>query len=56
MNSIVRKSLEEARAKRDRDETYTHKDAPIGPPLGLGFWADAVLVEPECLNSVHLRL
>jgi len=49
-------SLEEARARRDRGETRTRKDAPIGPSLGPDFWADAVLVEPQTRKSVHLRL
>ncbi len=56
VNSIVRMSLEEARAKRDRGETLTRKDAPIGPSLGPDFWADAVLVAPQSRKSVHLRL
>ncbi|AMS29944.1 MAG TPA: hypothetical protein DIU09_15780 [Hyphomonadaceae bacterium] len=56
VNSFVRMSLEEARAKRDRGETRTREDAPIGPSLGPDFWADAVLVEPQGRKSVHLRL
>ena len=56
VNSIVRMSLEEARARRDRGETRTRKDGPIGPSLGPDFWADAVLVEPQTRKSVHLRL
>ena len=56
VNSIVGMSLEEARAKRDRGETRTRKDAPIGSTLGPGFWADAVPVEPQSRKSVHLRL
>ena len=56
VNSIVRMSLEEARARRDRGETRTRKDASIGPSLGPDFWADAVLVEPQTRKSVHLRL
>jgi uncharacterized protein (DUF4415 family) len=56
VNSIVRMSFEEARAKRDRGETRTRKDAPIGSSLGPNFWADAVVVEPQSRKSVHLRL
>jgi uncharacterized protein (DUF4415 family) len=54
--SIVRMSLEQARAMKDRGESQTHPDAPDGPPLGDDFWANAVLVEPANRKSVHLRL
>lgn len=56
VNSIVRMSLEEARARRDGGETRTRRDAAIGPSVGPDFWADAVLVEPQTRKSVHLRL
>jgi uncharacterized protein (DUF4415 family) len=54
--TIVRMSLEQARAMKDRGETKTRPDAPDGPPLGDDFWANAVLVEPANRKSVHLRL
>lgn len=54
--TIVRITLEEARAMRARGESKTRPDAPDGPPLGDDFWANAVLVEPANRKSVHLRL
>jgi uncharacterized protein (DUF4415 family) len=54
--TIVRMSLEQARAMRDRGESRTRPDAPDGPPLGDDFWANAVLVEPANRKSVHLRI
>jgi uncharacterized protein (DUF4415 family) len=54
--TIVRMSLEEARARIARGESRTRPDAPDGPPLGDDFWANAVLVEPANRKSVHLRI
>jgi uncharacterized protein (DUF4415 family) len=54
--SIVRMSLAQARAAKDRGESRTRPDAPDGPPLEDEFWANAVLVEPANRKSVHLRL
>jgi uncharacterized protein (DUF4415 family) len=51
--TIVRMSLEQARARIARGESRTRPDAP---PLGDDFWANAVLVEPANRKSVHLRI
>lgn len=54
--NITTMSLAEARARYDRGESRTSRNAPDGPPLDDEFWANAILVEPANRKSVHLRL
>lgn len=53
---MVRHSLSEIGALRERGEDGTSKDAPEAQSLGAEFWKSARVVVPNGKTSVHLRL
>jgi uncharacterized protein (DUF4415 family) len=55
-STIVRHSLNEIRALRERGEDRTSPDAPEAESLGTEFWRSARVVMPAGKTSVHLRL
>ena len=55
-STIVRHSLSEVRALRERGEDPTRADAPETESLGAEFWKSARVVIPAGKTSVHLRL
>ena len=55
-STIVRHSLSQIRAMRERGEDQTSSDAPEAESLGADFWMDARVVMPGAKTSVHLRL
>lgn len=55
-STIVRRSLSEVRAMRERGEDKTIPDAPEADSLGADFWKSARVVMPRGKTSVHLRL
>lgn len=55
-SNIVRHSLSEIRAIRDRGEDETSRDAPEAESLGADIWLGARVVMPRGKTSVHLRL
>ena len=55
-STIVRHSLSEIGAMRERGEDRTSPNAPEAEPLGAEFWKSARVVMPAGKTSVHLRL
>jgi uncharacterized protein (DUF4415 family) len=55
-STIVRHSLSEVAALRERGEDPTRADAPEAEFLGPEFWESARVVMPPGKTSVHLRL
>jgi uncharacterized protein (DUF4415 family) len=55
-STIVRHSLSQIEAMRDRGEDQTSPDAPESESLGAEFWKSARVVMPTGKTSVHLRL
>lgn len=55
-STIVRHSLSEISALRERGEDRTSVDAPEAESLGAEFWSSAHVVMPAGKTSVHLRL
>ena len=55
-STIVRHSLSQVRAMRERGEDKTSPDAPEAESLGAEFWKSARVVMPSGKTSVHLRL
>jgi uncharacterized protein (DUF4415 family) len=55
-STIVRHSLSEIKAKRERGQDMTHADAPEAESLGAVFWSKARVVMPTGKTSVHLRV
>jgi len=55
-STIVRHSLSQVRAMRERGEDQTSPEAPEAKPLGEEFWKSARVVMPSGKTSVHLRL
>ena len=55
-STIVRHSLSQVRAMRERGEDKTSPDAPEAESLGVDFWSSARVVMPSGKVSVHLRL
>ncbi len=55
-STIVRHSLSQVRAMRERGEDKTNPDAPEAESLGADFWNSARVVMPGGKTSVHLRL
>ena len=55
-STIVRHSLSQVKAMRDRGEDKTSPDAPEAESLGAEFWKSARVVMPSGKTSVHLRL
>ena len=55
-STIVRHSLSQVRAMRERGEDKTSPDAPEAESLGADFWSSARVVMPRGKTSVHLRL
>jgi uncharacterized protein (DUF4415 family) len=55
-STIVRYSLSEVEAIRERGADPTRRDAPEAEPLGADFWRSARVVMPRGKTSVHLRL
>jgi uncharacterized protein (DUF4415 family) len=55
-STIVRRSLSQIRALRERGEDKTSPDAPEAESLGADFWKSARVVMPGGKTSVHLRL
>ncbi|MGD0832695.1 MAG: BrnA antitoxin family protein [Terracidiphilus sp.] len=55
-STIVRHSLSQVGAMRDRGEDKTSPDAPEAESLGAEFWKSARVVMPSGKTSVHLRL
>jgi uncharacterized protein (DUF4415 family) len=53
---MVRHSLSQIRAIRERGEDKTSPDAPEAESLSADFWKDARVVMPRGKTSVHLRL
>ena len=53
---IVRYTLSEVEALRERGEDPTRPDAPEAEDLGEEFWKSARVVMPSGKTSVHLRL
>lgn len=54
--TIVRYTLSEVEAIRERGEDPTRADAPEAESLGAEFWKSARVVMPSGKTSVHLRL
>jgi uncharacterized protein (DUF4415 family) len=54
--TIVKYSLSEVEAFRERGEDPTSPDAPEAESLGAEFWKSARVVIPSGKTSVHLRL
>ena len=55
-STIVRHSLSEIRAMRERGEDRTSANAPEAESLGSEFWKSARVVMPNGKTSIHLRL
>lgn len=55
-STIVRRSLSQVRAARERGEDKTSPHAPEAESLGTDFWKSARVVMPGGKTSVHLRL
>lgn len=55
-STIVRHSLSQIEAMRERGEDTTSPDAPEAESLGADFWRNARVVMPGGKTSVHLRL
>jgi uncharacterized protein (DUF4415 family) len=55
-STIVRHSLSEIGALRERGEDTTSKVAPEAESLGAEFWRSARVIVPKGKTSVHLRL
>jgi uncharacterized protein (DUF4415 family) len=55
-STIVRHSLSQVIAMRERGEDKTSPDAPEAESLGVDFWSSARVVMPSGKVSVHLRL
>lgn len=55
-STIVRYSLSEIDAMRERGLDKTRSDAPPAESLGPDFWKSARVVLPPGKTSVHLRL
>jgi len=55
-STIVRHSLSQVGAMRERGEDKTSPDAPEAESLGAEFWKSARVVMPSGKTSVHLRL
>jgi uncharacterized protein (DUF4415 family) len=55
-STIVRHTLGEVEALRERGEDPTRTDAPEAESLGAEFWKSARVVMPSGKTSVHLRL
>ena len=55
-STIVRHSLRQIKAMRERGEDKTSPDAPEAKSLGADFWRSARVVMPTGKTSVHLRL
>jgi uncharacterized protein (DUF4415 family) len=55
-STIVRHSLSQIQAMRERGEDKTSPDAPEAESLGAHFWSSARIVMPQGKTSVHLRL
>ncbi len=55
-STIVRHSLSQVKAMRDRGEDKTSRDAPEAKSLGADFWKSARVILPQGKTSVHLRL
>lgn len=55
-STIVRHSLSEIGAMRERGEDPASADAPEAESLGAEFWRSARVVVPSGKTSVHLRL
>ena len=53
---MVKYSLSEIKAIRERGEDKTRRDAPPAESLGADFWKSARVVMPPGKTSVHLRL
>ncbi len=54
--TIVRHSLSQIKAMRERGEDKTSSTAPEAESLGADFWSSARVVMPAGKTSVHLRL
>ena len=55
-STIVRHSLSEIQALREKGEDRTSANAPEAESLGAEFWKSARVVVPNGKTSVHLRL
>jgi probable addiction module antidote protein len=55
-STIVRHSLSQIKAMRERGEDQTSPEAPEAESLGADFWSSARVVMPAGKTSVHLRL
>lgn len=55
-STIVRHSLSQVEAMRERGEDQTLPNAPEAESLGADFWSSARVVLPQGKTSVHLRL
>ena len=55
-STIVRHSLSQIKAMRERGQDKTSPDAPEAESLGADFWSSARVVIPTGKTSVHLRL
>lgn len=55
-STIVRHSLSQIKAMRERGEDQTSPEAPEAESLGADFWNSARVVMPAGKTSVHLRL
>jgi uncharacterized protein (DUF4415 family) len=55
-STVVRHTLSEVEALRERGEDPTRPDAPEAEALGEEFWKSARVVMPSGRTSVHLRL
>ena len=55
-STIVKHSIREITAQRERGEDRTSADAPEAESLGADFWRSARVVMPVGKTSVHLRL
>jgi uncharacterized protein (DUF4415 family) len=55
-STVVRHTLGEVKALRERGEDFTRQDAPEAESLGEEFWKSARVVMPSGRTSVHLRL
>ena len=53
---MVRYSLSEVEAIRERGDDLTRRDAPEAESLGEDFWKSARVVMPSGKTPVHLRL
>ena len=55
-STIVKYTLSEVEAVRERGEDPTLRDAPRAESLGPEFWKSARVIMPTGKTSVHLRL